>query len=446
MRTYILFASVCMLFFHHLRAQTVDTNTATNNPMSEAYSKIWNADVQKKIDENIEKYRKADVTYQLKGVSEGMEVKVEQISHSFIFGGNIFLFKHYDTKEKNAQYEDTFGTLFNAATIPFYWKTLEPEQGKARYTADSKFEYRRPATDPVVAFCESKGINMNGHAIIYGMRRWAHPEWMPTDRKKMEGLFQSHVKELADRYKGRIQRWDVVNESIDQANRGIMPDDYAYKTFSWAMRYFPKSVQFNTNDCDIHGGPSRRYVEIVRDWIDRGIRIDNVGVQMHIFNPKEAGEIAKGANILTPEKNYAVLDVLKEAERPIHISEVTVSASEDTPAGRAVQAEITRNLYRLWFSYPSVMGITWWNVVDNGAAPGEPSLSGIYDKDLGKKPVYKALNQLIHNDWKTNLTVKADQNGSIQFRGFKGRYRISWKDKSGQVRVKELDLDKDIVL
>jgi endo-1,4-beta-xylanase len=446
MKSKIFFAAVCILSFHHIQAQTADEIIATKNPMNEAYSKIWNADVQNRIDENIEKYRKADATYQLKGVSEGTEVKVEQISHSFLFGGNIFLFKHYDTKEKNDQYEDTFGTLFNAATIPFYWKTLEPEQGKPRYAADSKFEYRRPATDPVVAFCESKGVSMNGHAIIYGMRRWAHPEWMPADRKKMEVLFQSHVKELADRYKGRLQRWDVVNESIDQANRGIMPDDYAYKTYAWAMRYFPKSVQFNTNDCDIHGGPSRRYAEIVRDLIDRGIRIDNVGVQMHIFNPKEAGEIAKGANILTPEKNYAVLDVLREAERPIHISEVTVSASEDTPAGRAVQAEITRNLYRLWFSYPSVMGITWWNVVDNGAAPGEPSLSGIYDKDLKKKPVYETLNQLINQDWKTNLTLKADQNGSIKFRGFKGRYRISWKDKSGQNQVKEIDLNKGIEL
>ena len=44
-------------------------------------------------------------------------------------------------------------------------------------------------------------------------------------------------------------------------------------------------VQFNINDCDIHWGPTRRYVEIVRDLVDRGIRIDNVGVQMHIFNP-----------------------------------------------------------------------------------------------------------------------------------------------------------------
>jgi len=284
---------------------------------------------------------------------------------------------------------------------------------------------------------------MNGHAIIYGMRRWGHPTWMPENRKEMEPLFEAHVRELSERYRGRIQRWDVVNEPIDQANRGLMPDDYTFKTFSWAMKYFPDSVKLNINDCDIHSGPSRRYVEIIRDLIDRGIRIDNVGVQMHIFNPEESHKIANGADILTPAKNYAVLDCLRDAERPIHISEVTISAPDETVAGRKIQAEITRNLYRLWFSYPAVTGITWWNVVDGGAAPGEPSFSGLYDKDLLPKPAYHILDNLINHEWKTNLNVKADEKGVIKFRGFMGRYRLSWKDNSGKEKQVEFILEKD---
>jgi len=42
-------------------------------------------------------------------------------------------------------------------------------------------------------------------------------------------------------------------------------------------------------------------VEIARDLIDRGARVDLVGVQMHIFNPKESKSIADGADILTPK-------------------------------------------------------------------------------------------------------------------------------------------------
>ncbi|MDP4204456.1 MAG: endo-1,4-beta-xylanase [Bacteroidota bacterium] len=411
--------------------------------MTENYLKFWNPEVQAKIDQDIDRNRKADAVCHLKNVPAGVEVKVEQTGHLFLFGGNIFLFGDLGSPEKNKKYEDTFGSLFNAATVPFYWKTLEPEQGKLRYKADSPYEYRRPATDPVVAFCESKGINMNGHAIIYGMRQWGHPTWMPENRKEMEKLFEAHVCDLATRYKGRVQRWDVVNESIDQANRGMMPDDYTFKTFSWAMKYFPASVRFNLSDCDIHWGPSRRFVEIARDLIDRGVRIDNVGVQMHIYNPEESRRIAKGGDVLTPAKNYAVLDCLADAGRPIHISEVTICAPDETNEGRLIQAEVARNLYRLWFSYPTVMGITWWNVVDGGAVKGEPSFSGLYDKELNPKPVYYVLDRLINHEWKTNLTVKTDGSGMIKFRGFKGSYRISWKDKSGKEQQAEFYLKKD---
>jgi len=400
--------------------------------MGEAYWSFWNEDVQRKIDEDIDRNRKADAVITLESVLKGSNVEIEQVSHTFLFGGNIFLFGNFDSPQQNRTYENTFGSLFNAATVPFYWKTLEPEKGKPRYELGADEIYRRPPPDPVVAFCESKNINMNGHAIIYGSRKWGHPDWMPENREEMEILFGQHVKVLAERYTDRIQRWDVVNESIHQADRGLMPDDYTYKTFAAAMKYFPDHVKFNSNDCDIKWGPTPRYVEIVRDLVDRGARIDNVGVQMHIFNPSESQKIAQGADVLTPEKNHAVLKCLDGAERPIHISEVTISAPDESRVGQLIQAVIARNLYRLWFSYPSTMGITWWNVVDGGAAPGEPSFSGLYDQALNPKPVYHALDQLINQDWKTRITIVPQPDGVVKFRGFKGTYRMKWKDGAGK--------------
>ena len=110
-------------------------------------------------------------------------------------------------------------------------------------------------------------------------------------------------------------------------------------------------------------------------------------------------------------------------------------------AGDEVQAEIARNLYRLWFSHPKAMGITWWNVVDGGAAPGEPSFSGLYDKDMKPKPAYRALDQLINREWKTRLTLKAGEDGRVKFRGFKGNYRLTWTDAAGEERHAEVHLD-----
>lgn len=401
--------------------------------MSQGYLDMWNDSVQQAIDQNIERYRKADAEILLEGAKKGTAVSVEQQSSDFLFGSNIFLYGQLDTPQKNQRYEDAFGELFNQATIAFYWKTLEPRKGELRFAADSPYEYRRPATDSVVDFCQKKGLYMKGHAIIYGIRSWGHPTWMPEDRKEMEHLFEAHVKTLAQHYGSRIQNWDVVNECYDQANRGLMPDDYVYKTFRWAMQYFPQDVTFNTNECDMHWGPSKRYVEIVRNLTDRGIRVDNCGVQMHIFNPQEAVQISQGkSDLLSPRRLWATLECLRDTERPTFISEVTISAPDDSEHGRAVQKVLTRDLYRLWFSHPNVKGITWWNLIDGGAAPGEPSFSGLLDKEGNPKPSYQALDSLINHEWKTRLTLKADQEGRIRFRGFRGNYTITYRNRKGK--------------
>ena len=456
-------------------------NTAV---MSPKYFEFWNADVQAKIDADIEKNRKADAVVELPASAAGAEVKVEQITHKFRFGSNMFVFGQLRTPELNDAYKSLFGDLWNSGTVAFYWKTLEFEQGKVRFegnqydtpeywakSQDPKQErhWRRPPTDPCVDFLNSKGLYVHGHAMIYGMRRWGHPDWAPEDRKELEKLFEEHIKLLCQRYGDRVQEWDVVNECIDQANRGIMPDDYTYKCFKWAEKYLPASVRLSTNECDMSWGPKRRYVEIVRDLVDRGAKVDLMGVQKHFFNPKAVVSIANGADSHTPAFMYSVLDCMAEAERPIHISEVTIPAPTDgvgsqldkggtekssfgnktsstSPErltlddanGRDIQAVVAYNLYRIWFSYPNVAGITWWNSIDGGGAPGEPTTSGVLDVNGEKKPVYYALDQLINHDWKTNLSVKADVNGAVKFRGFRGKYRLTWTDDTGTEQTKEV--------
>ena len=94
--------------------------------MNEAYWKLWNDKVQAKIDADIEKYRKADAMVEV-AAPDGAEVKVEQLTHAFHFGASIFNFNQLGTKERNDRYKALWRTLFNSATVPFYWKTLEPK-------------------------------------------------------------------------------------------------------------------------------------------------------------------------------------------------------------------------------------------------------------------------------------------------------------------------------
>ena len=248
---------------------------------------------------------------------------------------------------------------------------------------------------------------------------------------------------------------DVVNETVDRSctmagpfhdtvawgnPKILVPKDYTFLCHKWAAEAFPASVKFEMND-------SWRpiYVPFIQSLIDRGAKIDVVGVQMHIFHADDAKKIAAGEPCISnetdwrPRQQLEMLWMLDTLKRPIHISEITIPAPDDTPEGEETQARMIRDNYRLWFSWPSVYRITYWNLVDHTYS-AEDLASGLYASDMRKKKAYYALDQLINHEWKTRLTLKADAAGRIAFRGFKGRYRLTWKDADGKVEMKIIEV------
>lgn len=478
--------------------------------MSEAYWKIWNPKVQAKIDRDIETYRKSNAIVDLQNVEIGTDVKVEQISHDFIFGAHMFNFNQLGTPIANQKYRELYGTLFNRATIAFYWKIFEMQPNRPRFReeywdteaywnrqTDPKHQphWRRPAPDPAIEYCLSKGVLVHGHPIIWGNRKWHNPNWiigemMTAEEKKvmdqlvveyanlenyMDGekytkeyenmtvaqleatfpelaktlkkLFSKRIVELAKYYGDRVSSWDVVNESacdfakgamipgakLCKSNYGIMPGDYTYEAFKTAGDVFSDNVLLNIND--YWSGPE--YPAQIKDLMKRGARIDVAGSQMHLFNPQQCLDIAAGKEIQTPSQIWKLMDSISETGLPIHLSEITITSPGNDEHGQKIQAVIAQNLYRLWFSVKNMMGITWWNVVDDCGAPGEPAVSGLFTRNMDPKQAYYALNNLINHEWKTNLTVKSDKNGEIKFRGFKGKYLITYTDQNGDKQTIE---------
>ncbi len=488
------------------RSQAEDTK----GYMSEAYWKIWNEEEQARIDADIEKYRKADGEIVLENIGRNREVKIEQVSHEFIFGAHIFHFNQLGKSEYNDRYKRAYGELFNSATLPFYWREFEWEQGKLRFATEehdteewwnackepkSQFHWRRPSTDQIVDFCEKKGIRAHGHILIWGNRQYQQPRWVldtftaeerarfnelfpnepnrrssrdkksaeweamsfdeaaaafPEYTKTMAQIFENRIKQIAERYKGRVQSWDVVNESalcaeqnyipenfpIAKSRNGLMPGDFPYRSFKWAEQYFPKEVKLNIND--FHRKPA--YTAQVKRLLERGCKIDIMGIQMHLFDTKLCQGIAEGELIQTPSQVREYIGWASETGLPIHISEVTITAPTPDERGLIIQGVIAQQLYRLWFSQRNMMGVTWWNTVDGCGAAHVASSAGLFNRDMSEKPAYYALDQLINHEWKTNITVKADENGKVQFRGFKGKYRITYKDKRGKTQVVEYTL------
>ncbi len=480
----------------------IGTSNETDAVMSDSYWKLWNPEVQAKIDRDIEQYRKANAVLTFKDLDAEAEVKVEQVSHDFIFGAHIFNFNQLGTVERNRKYKELYSTLFNSATISFYWKKFEMQPNRLRFKEEywDTEEYwnqvkepelephwRRPASDPVVEFCIDKNIYTIGHLLTWGNRKWHYPEWiydkfcpenekelvermgwnevfklsateienfLPNFTKEINRLMNKRMIELANYYGNKIDSWDIANEStndfeqsrlipnekISKSHYGIMPGDYVYESFKTANRVFPNSVKMNISDSQ---NKDSSYVALIEDLVSRGIKIDILEHHMHLFNPQQCLDIADGKKIETPEIVWNKMRKLSKANLPIHLSEVTITSPGNNLIGKEIQAVIARNLYRLWFSIEKMIGITWWNVVDDCGAPGEPTISGLFTRNMEPKPSFYTLNKLINEEWKTNDIVKVKEDGTITFRGFKGRYIISWKDKLGKMQQAEFYLKND---
>ncbi len=401
--------------------------------------------MEERVREGIEKNRKSDgtvfVTDRSGSAVPGVTVLLRQRSHEFRYGANLFLLDELETEEKNEAYKRLYRGAFNMATLPFYWYSLEPERGKPRYAADSPKYYRRPAPDLCVAWCEENGIMPKAHCLNYD--KYA-PVWLPRDVSAVRELLTKRMRECAERYAGRIPSWEVINETLcdgvdlPERRSTVLANDpeVVEWSFAAARRFFPNNElvinesspfiweQFKYNR-------TAYYMQIERA-LSKGASIDAVGMQFHMFF--EERDEAHGTGVYyDPERIYAVLDQFADFGLPVQITEISIPAYHETGEDEALQAEILRNIYSMWFSHASVEMITYWNTVD-GYAYRNPNqnnrdenhyLAGLIRHDMTPKPAYRTISDLFKKEWHTDTETVTGDGGAASFRGFRGDYDVT---------------------
>lgn len=357
---------------------------------------------------------------------EGVTVQYRETTHDFLFGSNIFALGGFASAEENRKYEETFAGTFNFATVPFFWSDLEPEPGQLRYGKDSAPIARRPPPDAVVEFCQKHHIAMRGHNLIWHF--W-YPNWLPNDQEEVTKYAARRFKSIGERYGKSIGIWDVVNEPLERKKGVILPKDYVYWGMTEAARDFPSTTELGINETtsvwlQFHEEDSPLYL-LLKNLRLRGARVDVIGFQFHLFNEKLYKEVLAG-EAMKPLEMLHILDRYADFHLPIHITEITIPTLPCTEAGEATQAELVRDYYRLWFSHPAIQAITWWNLPDGTAAPGENKwCGGLLRKDLSQKPAFTVLQNLIQKEWHTEGSAKSGAGSDAEFRGFYGEYEIT---------------------
>ncbi len=398
--------------------------------------------IEERANHCIENYRKGDFTLQItdeQGLPMvGAEVEVKQLSHDFKYGANLFMLDEFETEEKNRLYRQHFKEVCNIATLPFYWKDLEPEQGKPRFAKESPRVYRRPAIDLCMEYCEEQGIEPKEHCLFY--ETWL-PGWLDkTNLVVMRREVENRFRTLAERYGERIPRWEVTNETLffyENTSAMYYEPDLIEWCFACAEKYLPyNELVINDAHSNIWNvfreNRSAYYMQIERA-LAKGARIDSIGMQFHMFYPREE-EYERTKPFYDPKRIYRVLDRYSDFGKPIQLTEITIPAYSTTAEDEAIQAELIRWLYTIWFGHESVEAIQYWNLVDGYAAfapQGDMTAGenyyhgGLFRFDMTPKPAYHVIKELFTETWHTEEQGISDAKGMLQLRGFYGTYQVT---------------------
>lgn len=407
---------------------------------------LWNdPEVEQRIRTGIENNRMGFATLQFVDAQgkpvTGVHAEIEQTKHAFLFGANLFMLGGFESEAENRRWQERFLEVFNYGTVPLYWPTLEPEQGKPRFAVNSPKIYRRPPPDLAVEFARGTGITLKGHPLVYDqIFNLGLPDWAPRDPDAVDRLLRIRMEQIAARYGNTIKVWDVVNEVLSRPGRVQvpMPFDVLYRSHVNAARLFPLDAKLSINEGDnrVWNEPQVETSHIylmVQNLRLRGARVDAIGFQCHLWGDSLPAML-RGEQF-RPLEMLQNLDRYADFRLPIHVTEISIPTPDDA-AGEKTQAEAARNLYRLWFSHPAVEAITWWNLADGTAFGEENKLkAGLLRPDLSPKPAYEAIRKLIRDEWRTRVASDSGESSEIRFRGFYGNYTAVIRHNGGTRKI-----------
>lgn len=364
------------------------------------------------------------------------KISVRQTSHDFKYGANIFMLDEFESADKNQEYRKLFKEYFNLATIPFYWDTLEPTEGEPRFSKDSPKVYRRPAIDLCMEYCEQNDITPKAHFLSSTLvPEWLHKYSLAEQWKKLNERYRL----CAERYSARIHGWEVTNELWHTEFMHKMYRDplFMEKSFDMAEKYFPHNELICNEGEYPFTDPfffnrDRYYMQVERAKM-KGARIDAIGFQYHLWCTPETEEDLIGRQC-DPNRIFAVFDTFSEFNCPFQITEMTFPCHDHTSReAEALQAELLKNLYTIWFGTPQMEAAIYWNLVDGyayGAQPGDFSAGenklagGLVRFDMTPKPALNVIKDLFTKQWRTETQIVSDERGFASFKGFYGNYAL----------------------
>ena len=250
--------------------------------------------------------------------------------------------------------------------------------------------YRWAATDNLVAWARANNMDVHGHTLVWYTQL---PGWIQrSDVASREGHMREYIDRVMRRYAGDIALWDVVNESFEDDGRlrnsvwyQAMGERYIDIAFRQARQSDPlATLIYNDYDVAWFGPKADAMFTMLQGLRDRGVPIDGVGFQMHVYAAFDAFEELR-ANIRRAESMG--LDV--------YITEFDVSMVDDNTEEQ--QAAVYAEVLSICLEEAACRAVQTWGFTDQYSWRRDFTPL-ILDTSYQPKPAYFALQSVLEGN------------------------------------------------
>lgn len=309
----------------------------------------------------------------------------------FLLGCNFF--RH---SQDSIEYDRYFKELFNFATVPFYWRTFEPQPNQKKFAE----------VDEKVNWLLKSRIIAKGHPLV-----WFHeagiPEWvMNKSYPEIKDLIYKRVAEITAYYGAKIPYYDIINEPhgitwANELNYNLEQFIELTRIASDAAYQGNPQITRIINNCNIwaenisyYKPPQHSPYEYLQNCLSASIPFEVIGLQLY-YPDQDMFEINR------------MLDRFSQLGKPIHITELGVSSSTEPDKNsyfsdtvglwheawsEKVQADWLEQFYTLCYSKSYIKAISWWDLADGGNFWPH---GGLLNADMTPKESFYRLRDLL---------------------------------------------------
>ena len=168
------------------------------------------------------------------------------------------------------------------------FNTISPENVmKWMFVQPKPNEFYFDHTDKYVQFGLDNNMHIVGHALIWHSQI-ANFMNSIKDSTKMIQHVTNHISTLVNRYKGKIDTWDVVNEALNGDGTlresiflKVLGENYLETVYKMAEKY-DSNADLAYNDYNLCKPKKREgAVKLIKSLQKNGAKINSVGIQAH---------------------------------------------------------------------------------------------------------------------------------------------------------------------